>query len=276
MRRLLITGATGFVGAHLTAAVGEAFEVLALGGPGGNGQGLDVLDADAVDAAVRSFAPDAIVHLAAASSVAQAGKDPVATWDINLLGARNVAVAARALRRPVKLIFPSSAEVYGRAFLDGPRAETDRPDPASSYGRSKLAAEGLLQDLADDHLQVVALRLFNHTGPGQDVRFVVPSFAEQIARLERQDLGAPIRVGNLEAQRDFSAISDIVEAYLAVLRGHPDRLRPSDIPVAQGLFSRFMTDYGWRPNTPFDVVLDAVLQERRAARDVAAELGKPS
>ena len=301
--RVLVTGASGFVGGHLVERLrgdrpGAA--ILAIGGPQ-EADGLDLLDAHAVDARIRDFAPTVVVHLAAASSVAQTADAPLAAWDINVMGLRNLAVALARSPDRVRLIFPSSAEVYGRAFLTGPCDEDTPPQPASSYGRTKLAGELMLRDLAGPGLQVVALRLFNHTGPGQDTRFVVPGFADQIVRLEPSGGGA-IRVGNLDAQRDFTDVADIIDAYMAVAFGpdggpdfalynvgsgeprsirsvldallalsdadirveiDPDRLRPSEIPVAQGLFSRFATDYGWRPTHPFAGVLARVLDDRR-------------
>ena len=305
MDRILITGASGFVGGHLSRQLAQQAadsRVMALGGPDAVGGGLDLLDATAVAEAVSAFRPTAVVHLAAASSVAQSADSPQTTWDINLFGLRNLATALRALDEPVRLIFPSSSEVYGRAFLGGPCDEDTPPQPASTYGRSKLAGEYMLRDFASAGLEVVALRLFNHTGPGQDLRFVAPGFADQIARLEQDPTGGAVQVGNLDAQRDFSGIDDIIDAYLAVLTGEPrdtpftvynvdsgqtrtirsilddlralstvsisvdidpKRLRPSEITLAEGLFSRFATDYGWRAKRPFEAVLQAVLDDRR-------------
>lgn len=304
--RILVTGASGFVGYHLmerlSAALPDAV-VLHLHGPHHGNEWVDLLDAPAVRKAVTTFAPTDVVHLAAASSVAQTADAPLTAWDTNVVGLRNLAAALMELASPARLIFPSSSEIYGRAFLSGPCSEDTPPEPASSYGRTKLAGEFLLRDLAGPRLEVMALRLFNHTGARQDTRFVVPSFAAQIATLERQSQGGAIRVGNLDAQRDFTHVADVIDAYLAVLRSprtgpafslynvgsgslrsirsildallamstaditvtlDPARLRPAEITTAEGIFSRFETDYGWRPTRPFDSALAAVLNDQRA------------
>jgi len=262
---------------------------------------VDLLDEAALTAAVAEFRPRTIIHLAAASSVAGAARTPGATWDVNLIGTRNLAHAARRLGEPVHFIFASTAEVYGRAFLDGPCSEDTPPQPVSAYGRSKLAAEHLLEDLTGDEFFLTVLRLFNHTGAGQDERFVVPAFAAQVAAAEVGE-GDVIRVGNLEARRDFSDVDDIIEAYTAIAAGptpdgtvrynvgsgavrsirsildllvsharapvevvqDPGRLRAVDILDARGDFSRIRAAFGWRTTVPFEHTALSVLENQRA------------
>ena len=300
--RLLVTGGSGFVGRRLVARLGLApdAEVLSVRGPYGEGPGaaIDLCDAPAVRDLVTAFRPDTIVHLAAFSSVGAGAGQADRVWRSNFDATRALAEAARDLDQPVRLLFASTAEVYGRGFNDGPRAEEAPLAPASAYARSKAACEYLLRDLAGEALQVVALRLFNHTGPGQDERFVVPGLAAQLARLGRGGAGE-ISVGNLEAQRDFTDVEDMIDAYLAVLAApaaspgtgfavynvgsgrqrsiqsildrlialhgaevrvlrDPARLRASDIPVAGGCFERFGQAYSWRPRRDFEATVGAI------------------
>lgn len=304
-RRVLITGAAGFVGSRLMRRL-ERTSAVAMGLVGPNGTNdpvaVDLTDAPGLAKVVADFRPDTVVHLAAMSSVGDGSVSPDTVWTVNFDGTRALAGAMRALPDPARLIFASSAEVYGRHFNAGPRDETSALAPASPYARSKAACEYLLADMAGDALTVVALRLFNHTGPGQDERFVAPSFAAQIARVLR-DGGDEIQVGNLDAVRDFSDVDDIIEAYVAVILDdrptapfeiynvgsgrpvavrdvlealvakagrpiralpHPDRMRASDIPRAEGVFDKFRDRYGWTATTPLDATAAALLNHEIA------------
>ncbi len=304
---VLITGASGFVGRRLVARLrsrlssGRGLHLLR--GPDGSGDGdpIDLTDARAVANMVAEVRPSAVVHLAAFSSVGAGASAPDWVWQANFDATRALAQAARALSQPVRFIFASTAEVYGAGFNDGPRDETSPVAPASAYARSKAACEFVLRDLAGEELDVVALRLFNHTGPGQDDRFVVPALARQIAAIAPGASGE-VRVGNLEARRDFTDVEDMIDAYCAVLDApsvpvgfsqfnvgsgrersiqsildhliglhggpvtvvrDPARLRPSDIPVAGGVFTRFAETFGWSPRRPFEDTMAAILDDER-------------
>lgn len=300
VKRVVVTGASGFVGRRLMPRLIDAgHETIGLSRPESDAGPLrvDLTDAHATRAAFAALRPDVVVHLAAMSSVGVGGSQPDEVWRANFDGARSVAMAARALGRDVHMIFASSGEVYGRRFNEGPCDETAPLAPLSAYARSKAASEFELEDIAHDGVTVTALRLFNHTGPGQDARFVAPSFAAQIAAADRSG-GGEIHVGNLDAMRDFSDVDDVVGAYLAVVAGadepalpfevfnvgsgrllaihdlldilvrqsgadvrvviDPARLRPSDIGRAEGRFDKISARFGWRATTPFETTASAL------------------
>lgn len=305
VKRVLVTGASGFVGRRLMPRLTSAgHDAIGLTGPDADPGPLqvDLTDAEATRAAFAALRPDVVVHLAAMSSVGVGGSQPDEVWRANFDGARSVAMAARALQRDVRMIFASSGEVYGRRFNEGPCDETAPLAPMSAYARSKAASEFELEDGAREGLTVTTLRLFNHTGPGQDTRFVAPSFAAQIAAADRAG-GGEILVGNLDAMRDFSDVDDVIGAYLAVVAGadepglpfevynvgsgrllairdlldilvrqsgadvrvviDPARLRPSDVARAEGRFDKIAARFGWRATTPFETTAAALYSWHR-------------
>jgi GDP-4-dehydro-6-deoxy-D-mannose reductase len=222
--RVLVTGASGFVGRHLVEALRrENADVVACGGPNDGNEyvTIDLRDADSLRSAVNAARPDVVFHLAAQSFVPAAVESPSSTYDVNVLGTARLAEAVRACPGNVspRLVFASSAEVYGpREAHDYPLREVLERRPVNPYGASKAGGEELL--LADAHslgLDVVIARGFNQIGPGQNERFVVPSFATQLARIAG---GAEpqMYVGNLGAARDFVDVRDAVEAYLTLAR----------------------------------------------------------
>jgi GDP-4-dehydro-6-deoxy-D-mannose reductase len=172
--------------------------------------------------------------------------------------------------------------------------------PNSVYGRTKLAAEQMLADVLPAELRLIVVRPSNHVGPGQDERFALPSFARQLAEGERAGGPIAISVGNLEAERDFMDVRDVVRAYLALLanaesRGvyniasgsvrpvrelldmmrsaarvetrvevDPDRQRAVDIPVAAVNADRIRAETGWKPCFAMERTLADLLADVRA------------
>ena len=202
MERVLVTGAAGFVGGHLRIELGERFVPF---------EG-DVLDADALVAAVRETRPLALVHLAADSSVAASWDDPTGTWRVNVGGTVNVLEAVRRERPEVRVLFPSTSEVYGNASRF-PTPEDEPVRPISPYAITKAAAE---LACALPGVDVVVARSFNHEGPGRDDRFAIGSWSRQIARLESQG-GGTLLVGDLSAERDLTDVRDVARAYRLLL-----------------------------------------------------------
>lgn len=234
--RVLITGATGFVGgyliAHLRAAhPGWAITGTTLGeqrtaGSEQRAEGaaivpLDLRDAAATAALVARVQPGAVFHLAGQSNVPVSFADPEATLTNNIMSTLHLLDACRAHAPAARLLIVSSAEVYGPTPPDAQPLGEDRAlHPVSPYAVSKAAVEMLALHYAHSYgSDVIVARPFNHIGPGQPPQFVVSRFAREIARIERGKQ-AVLKVGNLAAARDFSDVRDVVRAYdLLVQRG---------------------------------------------------------
>lgn len=224
-RRIWVTGAGGFVGGHLLPRLRAAgAEVIP------TDHDVDVRQPAPVAAALRRVRPDAVVHLAALSSVAASVHEARATWEVNYLGARNLLAAAadhvaRADRaapgEACRVLLVGSGAVYGSTAPGAPAFDEAAPlRPGSPYARAKACADLLgarYAATAGPGLAVVRVRPFNHTGPGQADAFVASSFARQIAEIEAGRREPVLRVGNLESVRDFLPVEDVVDAYLRLL-----------------------------------------------------------
>lgn len=311
-RRILLTGGNGFVGGYLAPALFAAApgaEGLLLRRPGTTGcpEGwnlaeAEIFDREAVAAIVARFRPDLVVHLAGQTSVGEAKSAAEETWRVNFDGSFVLANACARAALAATFFFVSSSEVYGRTFLGGPVSEDAPLQPMNVYARSKAAAEQVIADVLPTQARLIVARSFNHTGPGQDERFVLPSFAAQIARIEAHRQRPEIQVGNLDAERDFLDVRDVCRAYVALIMAAPalpahsvynvssgssrsirslleilsrqssarfkvvvdhKRLRPVEIPNAVGRNERLSAAVGWRPTHPIDETLAALLQRAR-------------
>lgn len=307
MHRILLTGANGFVGRVLHKRLqGENHQIFgtvaSLSSLMTGDQSytvMDICDRANVDAVIERIKPTHLVHLAAVSSVALSFKDPLLTWNINVIGTMNLMESLKKHAPDCFTLFVSSSEVYGETFKTGELLSEDAScAPTNPYAASKLAAEMAITQYLRQGLKGVVVRPFNHIGPGQSADFVTASFARQIALIETGQQAPVMKVGNLEASRDFLSVDDVCDAYVKILAtkegelGHvvynissgsskriqtvldellkqtllpievqtdPERLRPSDTPVAAGSNARIRQDLGWVPTTPFAQTIDRVL-----------------
>lgn len=297
--RALVTGARGFVGGHLvTHLTSSGDEVL-----GVDRAELDVTDFDQVRAVVSAFAPDIVFHLAALTHVGDSWADPVEYTRVNVLGTKFLLDAVHEGATSATVVLVSSADVYGVvAESDLPIHEDFRVSPANPYASSKVEAEHVAHEAVRQRDQSVLIaRPFNHLGPGQSERFVIPALVGRL--LDALAEGAnEIRVGDLSVRRDFSDVRDVVRAYrlLAlygargetyhVASGHDVALidiahelvdtlapgvalvrdeslvRPVEIPVMRGSIERLHDATGWEPTTSLSASLRDVIADLHARR----------
>ncbi len=323
MVRALITGISGFVGSYLAEYLLEHTDWHVAGtvyGPEENIEHLrdrlelypaELSELETVISILEQAKPNYIFHLAAQPLVSLSRRDPWGTLAINIRLQLNIleAVArlgSSALRQSsgqARILVVGSSEEYGLVRPDElPIKETNPLRPTSPYAVSKVAQDMLgLQYHLSHKLYTVRVRSFNHIGPRQRLGFVAPDFASQIAEAEAGLREPVIQVGNLEPQRDFSDVRDVVRGYhLLITRGEPgevynlgseqarsvrellekliamskipitikqdpERLRPTNVPVIVADCTRIREQIGWRPRISFEQSLRDVLdywQER--------------
>jgi GDP-4-dehydro-6-deoxy-D-mannose reductase len=297
-RRILITGASGFVGRHLTASLVAAYPDAVLLTPS-----IDVRDYGVVATAVQQVLPDVCIHLAAISTVRGAEQNEDQAWQVNLHGTLHMARAILRHAPECQMLFVSSADAYGHSFRSGnPVTESVALAPMSTYAATKAAADLALGSMAGQGLRCVRLRPFNHTGPGQSEQFVVAAFAQQVARIAAGLQRPSVEVGNIDTRRDFIDVRDVCAAYIACIdrapalvpgttlnlasgtarrigdiltelqslagvtvevRIDPARVRKSDVAAACGDATLARETLGWAPAIPWQRTLQDVLEDWR-------------
>lgn len=291
-----VTGIAGFAGSYLAeellsqgwrvagcALDGESLDNLSVIESKLQLGRLDILNADRLKEHIQSVNPDYIFHLAAMASVGKSFELERVTYRVNFEGTVNILQAARSCENLKRLVVVSSADVYG-IFRPAAKllTESQPPSPISPYGIAKAAAEQVsLYYHRQFGVPVCIARAFNHSGPRQKDDFAIPSFARQIARIERGAQEPVILVGDVTARRDLSDVRDIVKGYrLIAQKGKPGqayqlcsgrsvaikqvlqtllqlsdsrikvvtdptRLRKSDIPVLRGSYRKAGRELGF-------------------------------
>ena len=211
--RVFVTGASGFVGGHLLRRLEAAGMTLTA-----TDREVDVTDLRSLSDAIRDARPDAVVHLAAQSSVPESLEDPLASFRINYLGSMTLLRAMAAHAPHARVLLVGSSDAYGSTGPEArPLRESDPLSPESPYARSKVAAEMLGGLAVERGLDVIRIRAFTHIGPGQSDRFVAASFAKQVAEIAAGRREPRLAVGNLDSVRDFLDVRDVVDAYCRLL-----------------------------------------------------------
>jgi GDP-4-dehydro-6-deoxy-D-mannose reductase len=298
--RVLVTGATGFVGTHLCSALRDRrLGVLSLGTDPGSDYQVDVRDAQAVMAAMRDAKPTGVFHLAALAFVPSADSDPALADAVNRGGTCNVLDAAAVVG--ARTLVVSSGAVYGRVPEEAlPVSESWPLAPVGAYAKSKAAAEEACIGRAAVQ-SIVRVRPFNQAGPGQSPLYVCSDFANQIARCElNESEECVLAVGDLSAERDFVDVRDAVEAYIVAwergaagevynvcsgvpvaigtildlllamspakptIRPRSERMRPSEVKRYYGTSERLHAKTGWSPTSPLVRTLGDLLSDWRA------------
>lgn len=258
----------------------------------------ELRDPFSVEHLIEEIKPDLIFHLAAQSFVPTSWNSPIDTIHNNVAGQVNIMEALRRFDLPCKMQVACSSEEYGHVEPDEtPIRETNPLRPLSPYAVSKVAQDYLgYQYYKSYGLSIIVTRTFNHTGPRRGENFVTSNFAKQIAEIEKGKRPPVLYVGNLTAKRDFTDVRDVVRAYwLALEKGKPgetyniasgscctiremldlllsysnvnitikedpSRLRPSDVEILLGDYSKFHNETGWKPEIPFEQTMQDLLQ----------------
>ncbi len=304
--RVLITGYAGFAGRHLLPALAaEQCEVWGLDRlpPPAGATTLaghftgDITDYDLLRLVVDQVRPDLVFHLAAITFGRPDGPEDRRFFTVNVDGTRLLIEALLAAGQAPRVLVTGSSAIYGAPpRASQPIVEETPLRPQTLYAASKASQELIALTYARTHgLPVMVTRAFNHTGPGEPPQFACSSFARQIAEIEAGRRQPPLKVGNLEAWRDFADARDVARGYINAARNgepgecynvcsgvarrmadilqellarsdhriavelDPERLQPSDVPYQCGSHAKLTAAGGWEPEIDFGQTLDDLL-----------------
>lgn len=286
----LITGVSGFVGPYLAKhLLNNKYKVLGIDLIKKKIENVfsyqvDILDREGLFSVMRKVKPNYVFHLAAQSSVKKSFEQSELTKKINVGGTKNLLDSVLNAKVNPAILIVSSAQIYGIP-QQIPITEQHPLNPVSPYAESRLEQEKLVLNYCKKHgMRIVISTSFNHIGPGQSAEFVCADFAKQIVEIEKGLRKPLIKVGNLEAKRDFTDVRDMVKGYLLALEKgkagecynlcsgkaysieeilhmlikiskckdikvekDPKKIRPDDIPILLGDNTKFRKHTGWKP-----------------------------
>lgn len=316
--RVLVFGATGFAGRYLVDELrrrgctveGAARRVDDLAEPrhplaldGVTLHPCDVTEPEQVRAVLDATRPDAVVLLSGLASPPAASRDPRQAYAVHAMGAVNLLEAVASSPGPIRVLVVTSSEAYGSTGIHASPLDEDAAlRPTTIYAASKAAADLAAGAFATARgVDVIRVRPFNHTGPGQRFDFVCPDFAAQVAAIAAGRRAPVIEVGNLEVRRDFLDVRDVVRGYADALErgrrgeiynlcsGHAitirsilddlcalagiqpevrvlaERHRPAEVPSYWGSGARASAILRWVPNIPWRLTLADLLDWCRSA-----------
>ena len=313
MKKILITGITGFVGSHMADYILNNTDCKIYGLKRPNSQlrnihhikeKITLLNGDLIDQSslvniLKKINPDEIYHFGAMSWVTPSWDMPAAYMQTNAIGTINLFEAMKIVDCKAKVLISCTPEEYGDVPEELiPITEKTRIHPINPYAASKAAQDMVsMVYFASYGIPIIRTRAFNHEGPRRDILGANASFAYQIAKIERGLQEPIIRVGNLEAKRNFTDVLDLVKAYfLAMEKGipgelyligsqniytmneclntlidlssekskisyevDPERVRPTELKTFIGDFEKFNKLTGWEPVIPFRQTMQSVL-----------------
>lgn len=318
LKRALIIGVLGFVGEYLTQElVNNSIEVYGADIKECNDAGdinacslmrkllkIDLIKREDIALVLKEIQPDYIINLAGISSVKLSWQIPALTFDVNVKGVVNIFEAIKETGINPRVLLIGSSEEYGITNGDKYINEDAPLNALNPYGISKVTQERIALMYKDTFgIDVLMVRAFNHIGPRQQLGFVLPDFANQIAKIEKFDVEPVLYVGNLKAERDFTDVRDVVRGYRLLLekgksgevynigsgysysieklldklvmkssknieiRVNNQMLRPKDTPTIICDNSKIKNSIGWEPEINIDETLEDVLQYWRAEQE---------
>lgn len=304
--KALIVGGAGFVGKYLIDAIKQDLncDVIVTKSEHHNAfrddvqfVNLNVLNKEETLKVLKHYQPNYIFHLAAQSSISRSWKDPINTVRVNIMGSLVLLDAVKEAKLNPVIIMVGSGEEYGLTCLQSvPLKEIDILSPQNIYAATK-ACQNMLSSVYSKAygMSIIMVRAFNHVGPGQSDIFVISDFCHQVAKIESGLQEPVIKVGNLNAKRDFTDVRDVVRAYTSLaqfgvfgetynvgsgssicirdvldlilsksktkirIEEDKQKFRPVDVPIIEADISKISNTTGWKPNIGINTIIEDML-----------------